>query len=80
MIGQVKNGNIIAQKAKNTKKSMINSNYISNHVPELKKMDKLQYEPRKQTEACKTFAKQSPYTVPVRHAQTMNAASSLHFW
>jgi hypothetical protein len=28
MIGQVKNGNIIAQKAKNTKKSMINSNYI----------------------------------------------------
>jgi hypothetical protein len=28
MIGQVKNRNIIAQKAKNTKKSMINSNYI----------------------------------------------------
>jgi hypothetical protein len=28
IIGQVKNGNIIAQKAKNTKKSMINSNYI----------------------------------------------------
>ena len=29
MIGQVKNGNIIAQKGKNSKKkSMINSNYI----------------------------------------------------
>jgi hypothetical protein len=28
----------------------------------------------------KTFAKQSPYTVPVRCGQAMSAASSLHFW